>query len=243
MAVRAGYKGKVEINGTKIGGSVSWGMSGDVRAMLPADEFEHEIITHLPGQIEGGEITLAGHCRAHDDTGQQLLKTLFDAGTAITNVKLYTSKADNEYFEPDSGTTPASYVTVTNYNAIGTDKAGLATFTATLKVSGVMKPVNTGVAVEIEAVGIHALIATSVNFIGRLINMGGQTPISCYFEYGTTVAYGTDTSTPDSLTAVGLFEDVSGLLVTATQYHWRVHATHTGGTVHIVGKDQTFTTP
>jgi hypothetical protein len=74
--------------------------------------------------------------------------------------------------------------------------------------------------------------------------MGGETPIACYFEYGTTIAYGTDTiATVDNLTAVGLFEAISGLLVTATTYHWRIKITANAGATVVYGPDQTFTTP
>jgi len=70
-----------------------------------------------------------------------LLKTLFDSGDQITNAKLYTSKVDDHYMTPDDSTTPASYVSVTNYDNVSDDKSGTATFTCTMKVSGKLKPV------------------------------------------------------------------------------------------------------
>jgi len=76
-----------------------------------------------------------------EDAGQQLLKTRFDAGTGMTDVKLYTSKTDDHYLTPDDATTPASFVTITNYDNITDDKSGVGTFTCTMKVSGKMKPV------------------------------------------------------------------------------------------------------
>lgn len=141
MTLKAGYKGKVKIGAVVIGGSTTWNYSGDVRNMLPKDEFGHEIITHIPGQIEGGDISIAGNYLMDEDTGQQLLKTRFDAGTQITDITLFLSLADNYYMTPDNTTTPASYATVTNYNAVGNDKSGVGTFTCTLKVSGVLKTV------------------------------------------------------------------------------------------------------
>ncbi|MCK5601959.1 hypothetical protein KAR91_08825 [Candidatus Pacearchaeota archaeon] len=136
MTLKAGYKGRVKIGSTVIGGSVNWSYSGSVRNMIPDDEFGDEIITHIPGQIEGGEISVSGNYLMDEDTGQQLLKTRFDAGTQITDIELYISESDSFYMTPDSGTTPASFVTCTNYDAVGNDKGAVGTFTATFKVSG-----------------------------------------------------------------------------------------------------------
>jgi len=141
MAVRAGYKGAVYIGAVKIAGSATWSYSGAVRAMLPDDEFLDEHITHIPGQIDGGDITITGNYLMSEDAGQQLLKTRYDAGTQITDVRLYLSHTDAEYLTPDDTTTPASFATITNYDAVGSDKSGVGTFTCTMKVSGKMKPV------------------------------------------------------------------------------------------------------
>jgi len=141
MAVKSGYKGAVYIGAVKIGGSTTWGYSGSTRTMLPDDEFGDEIITHIPGQIEGGEITITGNYLMFEDTGQQLLKTRFDAGTGMTDVKLYISKTDDHYMTPDDSTTPASFFTISNYVNVSDDKSGVGTFTCTMKVSGKMKPI------------------------------------------------------------------------------------------------------
>ena len=141
MTLKAGYKGRVKIGAVVVGGAITWNNSGGTREMLPDDEFGDEIKTHIPGQIEGGEITISGNYLIDEDAGQQLLKTRFDAGTQITDIELYISETDSFYLTPDSGTTPASYVTCTNYDAVGNDKSGTGTFTATFKVSGKMTPV------------------------------------------------------------------------------------------------------
>jgi len=141
MTVKAGYKGDIYIGAVRIAGGATWANSGSVRAMLPKDEFGDEIVTDIPGQITGGEITITGNYLISEDAGQQLLKTLFDSGDQITNAKLYTSKTDDQYMTPDDSTTPASYVTVTNYDNVSDDKSGVATFTCTMKVSGKLKPV------------------------------------------------------------------------------------------------------
>ena len=138
---KAGYKGDIYIGAVRIAGGATWSNSGGVRTMLPTDEFGDEIVTDIPGQITGGEITITGNYLMSQDTGQQLLKTNFDSGKAMTDVKLYTSKTDDHYLTPDDSTTPASYATITNYDNVTDDKAGVGTFTCTMKVSGKLKPV------------------------------------------------------------------------------------------------------
>lgn len=141
MTVKAGYKGAVYIGAVKIGGTTTWNYSGSTRNMQAIDQFQDEVITHLPLQIEGGDITITGNYLMHEDAGQQLLRTNFESGAEITDVKLYTSKADNIYLTSDGASTPSSYVTVVNYDNVGDDKSGVGTFTCTLKVSGRLKPV------------------------------------------------------------------------------------------------------
>ncbi len=138
---KAGYKGKVQIGDVVIAGSATWSSAGSERTMIPTDEFGDEIITDIPGQITGGVITITGNFLVAQDAGQRLLKTRFDAGTQITDLKLYISKTDGVYMEPDSTSTPASFVTVVNCDAYEHDKSGIGTFTCTMKLSGLLKPV------------------------------------------------------------------------------------------------------
>jgi len=242
MPPKAGYKGAVYIGAVKIGGSTTWGYGGSVRQMQAVDEFENEIVTDLPLQIVGGEITITGHYLQDSDAGQQLLATLFKSGAQITDIKLYTDKTNNIYKTPDDTTDPASYVTVVNYDNIGDDKSGTGTFTATLKVSGEMKQVGDTSEVMVVTEGVHSVIATECEFVGSLASMGGETPIECYFEYGLDTGYGDDTyATEDTLTEVGMFGATSGLLVTATTYHYRAVALYDTDK-HAYGKDKTFVT-
>lgn len=139
---KAGYKGAIYIGAVEIAGGATWSHGGGVRTMLPTDEFGDEIVTEIPGQITGGEITITGNYLMDVDPGQQLLKTRFDSGEQITDIKLYISETDDIYHTPDNTTTPPSYVTVTNYDNISHDKSGVGTFTCTLKVSGKMLPVS-----------------------------------------------------------------------------------------------------
>jgi len=237
---KQGFFGRVELVGGQSLGTTNWSMSGGGRTPLAIDEQRDDgKMYYLPGQLEGGDITLSGFCMIHDDAGQQMLHDYKVSGDPITDIKLYIDKVSGTYYTPSAG----DYVTVSTADTITSDKAGIASYTATLKVSGVLVPVYTA-SVDARAIGIHNLLATAVNFVGELLSMGGETPIKCYFEYGETIAYGTDTiATCDDLTEVGLFEAESGLLVTATTYHWRIKVTWNAGANVYLGPDQTFTTP
>jgi hypothetical protein len=238
---KAGYKGAIYIGAVKIGGATTWSYSGETRNMQDIDEFEDEIVKQLPLQIVGGDITVSGNYLVDTDAGQKLLKTDFDAATEITDIKLYTDKTNAIYMTPKAG----SHVIVTNVNNVGDDKSGVGTFSATLHVNGELEQVGDSDVVQIAAVGIHNLAATAVGFVGELLSMGGETPIECYFEYGTDTTYGTDTyASEDTLTATGMFEFelTPGDLVTATTYHWRAICLYDTDK-HAYSADQTFTTP
>lgn len=143
MALKAGYKGAVKIGAVTIGGGTTWSYSGSVRNLHDDSEFGDEIITHIPLQIEGGEVTISGNYLMDEDAGQQLLETRFDAGTQITDLELYISTDDTFYLTLHDSTTPPSFATVTNYDNVSNDKAGVGTFTCTFKVSGKLKQVYT----------------------------------------------------------------------------------------------------
>jgi len=238
--VKAGYLAAAYLGAVKISGIGTWSYSGETRNMVDNDEFGDEYITQTPCQVVGGDISISGHYLVDTDAGQKAIKTAFDAKTASTDLKLYTDKDNNIYLTPKAG----SSVICTNVNNTGVDKAGVGTFSATWHVNGELEQAGSTTVGAVDTIGIHALIATEASFVGELVSMGGLTPWACYFEYGTTIAYGTDTvATKDDLTAVGLFEGTSGLLVTATTYHWRIKVTATAGAVVVYGPDQTFTTP
>jgi len=78
----------------------------------------------------------------------------------------------------------------------------------------------------------------SATINGSLTDMGTASTVSCYFEYGTTTAYGSSCSAVD-MTATGSFWcDLSGLSEDTT-YHYRAVADG-DGTAY--GADMTFTT-
>lgn len=239
---KAGYRGDVYIGATKIA-AANWASAGGERQMQAADELGDEIITDVPLQIRGGTITITGHYKLDTDVGQKLLATRFAAGTQITDLKLYTDQSGGVYLTPDDTTTPASFATVTNCRNVGDDKSGIGTFTATLLMSGVLKQVGDTAVVQVVSTGIHALAATAVEFVGDLVSMGGQTPISCYFEYGLTLSFGTDTSAnKDDLTAIGMFGYNSGLLTAEKKYYWRAVGNYDTDK-YVYGATKSFTTP
>ena len=145
MALKPGYKGKVEIESTKIGGITTWSYSGSVRELHEDTEFGDEYKTFIAGQVEGGEITITGNYLLFEDTGQQELQTAFEAGTQLTSIKLYIEDTGDEnsiYLTPDDSTETASYCIITNYDNATNDRAGVGTFTCTMKVSGRLKLVK-----------------------------------------------------------------------------------------------------
>lgn len=141
MALKAGYKGKVKIGATVIGGSVSWSYSGSVREILDSTEFGDENKRFILGQAEGGEITITGHYLMDEDVGQQLLKSNFEGSVEMTDVQLYISLNDSFYLTPDDSLVPPSYCIITKYDNVENTQSGTGTFTCTMKVSGRMKPV------------------------------------------------------------------------------------------------------
>jgi len=239
---RAGYKGRVKIGAVTIAGSATWAYGGSVRAMEDDSEFGDEHKTFVPLQIEGGEITITGNCLLLDDAGQQLLKTRFNAGSQITDLKLYIDESDSKYYEPDPTTTPASYVTVTKYDDVSHPKAGIMTFTATLKVSGKMRCNATTADPGVDTVGALDVATTTATIVGELTGMGGVGSFDCYFEYGLTTSYGSNTKADKTvLTAVGLFDNHLTGLTTGTLYHYRA-VIEKADTTKYYGKDRTFTT-
>lgn len=237
---KAGYKGDVYIGATKIA-MASWTHAGGERQMQAVDELGDEVITDVPLQIRGGTITLTGHYKLDTDVGQKLLKTRFAAGTQITDLKLYTDQVSGVYLTPDDASTPASFATVTNCTNVGDDKSGIGTISATLLMSGILKQMGDTALVQVVSTGIHGLTAVLAEFVGDLLSLGGETPITCYFEYGTTISFGTDTTPTDDLTAIGMFGCASGTLVTATKYYWRAVGLYDTDK-YVYGATKSFTT-
>jgi hypothetical protein len=239
---KVGYKGKVKKGSTAIAGIATWSYSGTVRGMEDDSELGDEHKTFVGVQLEGGEITLTGHYLIDEDAGQQLLRTAILADSPWTDIKLFTDELGNKYYEPDPTTTPASYVSVTKFDEISQDKAGIVTFSATLKVSGIMRCNAMSTQPGVDTIGALDIATITATIVGELTGMGGEGTFDCYFEYGTTSSYGSNTKANETiLTAVGLFDnDLTGL-TTSTLYHFRAVIEETDTDKHY-GKDMTFTT-
>lgn len=242
MGAKKGYKGKVKIGSTVIGGCVEWSVTGATRTMEDDSEFGDEYQTFVPVQVVGGDITISGNYLQDEDVGQQLLMTKFKSGDAITDLKLYLDLDGDLYLTPDSTTTPASYVTVSKEPDYTLGKNGIGKFSVTFKVSGILKPNTTSASAAVETVGDIDVADTTATLLGELTGLGASADADCYFEYGTTTSYGSDTSAnKTTLTAVGLFDnDLTGLS-TETTYHYRAVA-ELDDASKVYGADKTFTT-
>jgi hypothetical protein len=99
------------------------------------------------------------------------------------------------------------------------------------------------------AASAPAVTTSSTSDVGKssatlsgTVNPNGQST-TYYFQYGTTTAYGTQTSPANvgsGTTPVGVHQAIFGLTPNTT-YHYRLVATSSAGTTN--GADQTFTTP
>lgn len=141
--MKRGIDAKIEVliglSDVECAGFATWTYSGETRSLLTQVEFGTEYVQQESGLWEGGEITLTGFYKLDSDAGQQQLRTWFQAATHITSaqIKLY---VDGTYFlTPDDSISPASYIIITKFNETGQDVNGLATFNATMKVSGRLK--------------------------------------------------------------------------------------------------------
>ena len=193
---KAGWRGAVYFGATKVSGLATWTYGGETRNMQDIDEFEDETVKQLPLQMVGGDISISGNYLLDSDAGQKLFKTYLDSGGAITDIKLYTDKDSGIYMQPKAG----SHVIVTNANNVGDDKSGVGTFTATLHVNGTLEQVGSTTAVAVATLGEVDIAATTVTMWGELIHRGGEAgALDCYFEYGTTLSFGTDSKVDETV--------------------------------------------
>ena len=241
MAEKAGYKGAVWYGTDNKIASGTWSYSGETRNMQDIDEFQDEIVKQLPLQISGGDISISGNYLLDQDAGQKQLKIDFDAATEITNIRLYTDKTGGVYMTPKSG----SHVIVTNVNNVGDDKSGVGTLTATLHVNGELEQIGSTTAVAVQTLGEVDITATTVTMWGKLVNRGGEAGnLDCYFEYGTTESFGSDSKADETVFAspnVGEYDVDETLLTTGTLYYYRA-VCESPDTSKVYGQTMSFTT-
>ena len=107
-------------------------------------------------------------------------------------------------------------------------------------------PVATATAATAPTVetGSASPVARNSAVLKAAVNPHGETVSECYFQYGTTVSYGTSVpcvSLPGSGESPVAVSVGVGSLSESTVYHFRIVATNPLGTTY--GSDQTFETP
>lgn len=244
---KAGYKGDVWYGTDYKIGSGTWAWDGGTRNMQAIDQFQDQDIQELPLQRTGGIITISGNYLLAEDTGQKQIAIDFLAATEISNLRLYTDKTNAIYLTPSATGLNGgqSHCIVTNHSNVGNDKSGVGTWSCTLKVNGSMEQVGSTTAVAVETMGVVDIAATTVTMWGKLIHRGGEAgALDCYFEYGETNTFGTDSkadetvfTTPD----VGEYDVEETLLTTATLYYYRA-VCELADTSKVYGETKTFTT-
>jgi hypothetical protein len=92
---------------------------------------------------------------------------------------------------------------------------------------------------SVETDAASSITATTATLNGKLNSDGGDPPVTCSFQYGTTVAYGSTTPGQAVVSGASFSAGISGLTANTT-YHFRSVATNSQGTSY--GADQVFTT-
>jgi len=115
----------------------------------------------------------------------------------------------------------------------------VATSGSTTVYGGDMSFTTTASALSVATNDATSVTASGATLNGNLTDLGPNASVQVYFQYGTTAAYGSTTTT-QAKTATGAFShNLSGLL-SGTEYHYRAVAV---GSTTVYGSDKTFTTP
>lgn len=86
---------------------------------------------------------------------------------------------------------------------------------------------------------VTTVTGTTVTFVGEVTDMGGDTTVTGWFEYGQTSGYG-QTSSQKILSQLGTYCTIVSNLSPCTTYHYKAVAQNSAGTSY--GEDKTFTT-
>jgi len=86
---------------------------------------------------------------------------------------------------------------------------------------------------------ITTVNGTTVNFVGEITDLGGDSTVTAWFEYGQSASYG-QTAPQKTLSQLGNYCITVSSLSPCTTYHYRAVAQNSAGTAY--GDDKTFTT-
>ena len=133
---QAGYLGKVTVpaDGEKsVLEMANWVISGMETDMLEDTQFTETFKSYIPGQGDGGIVTVSGNYNPEDDLtteGQGYLMDAWINKTAVATPKFYFN--DTEYFELTGGGTAWCQ----SIDDLGTDQTGLCKLTFVIRISG-----------------------------------------------------------------------------------------------------------
>ena len=131
MAAQAGYLGKVLAATYTVLEMGSWSVSGMETDMLEDTQFTDTFKSYIPGQGDGGSVTVSGNYDPEDadvTEGQGYLMAAWFNKTAVATFYCYYTTAG--YFGLNAG---SAYV---QSMELGTDQTGLATLSFVVKLSG-----------------------------------------------------------------------------------------------------------
>jgi hypothetical protein len=115
----------------------------------------------------------------------------------------------------------------------------VATSGSTTVYGGDMSFTTTASALSVATNVATSVTASGATLNGNLTDLGANTSVQVYFQYGTTAAYGSTTTT-QAKTSTGAFTATLSSLLSGTEYHFRAVAV---GSTTVYGSDKTFTTP
>lgn len=96
---------------------------------------------------------------------------------------------------------------------------------------------TTGITPAVTTNAANNVIGDSATLNGNLTSLGNALSVNVSFEWGLTISYGNET-TPQTMTATGLFSANLSSLIPGTTYHFRAKAV---GNSTVYGNDTTFT--
>lgn len=137
MGAKVGRACSVKIGTTQVLGLGTWTISGVDTDQFEDTEFGDSYKTYLVGQKESGTVSFSGYYDPADSTGQDVLRTAWESGTAVTSIRFYIDASS--YWTPTTkslASTSCIYITSWDVSA---DKSGLIMASFSGKISGAME--------------------------------------------------------------------------------------------------------